>query len=62
MDVTATKKCRDALQIRVNVVKSHSPLFNKKESPYKDWTLWKKGRDAWDIDLVDFDSISKITK
>jgi hypothetical protein len=30
------------------------------ENQYKDWKLWKKGRDAWDIDLVDFDSIKKI--
>ena len=29
------------------------------ENPYKNWKLWKKGRDAWDIDLVDFDSIKK---
>ena len=29
-------------------------------TPYKGWQLWKKGRDAWDLDLVDFDSIRKI--
>lgn len=27
---------------------------------YADWHLWKKGRDAWDLGLVDFDSISNI--
>lgn len=32
------------------------------ENSYKDWKLWKKGRDAWDIDLVDFDSINRITE
>mgnify|MGYP001614134247 FL=1 len=31
------------------------------ENPYKNWKLWKKGRDAWDIDLIDFDSIKKIS-
>ena len=30
------------------------------ENPYKDWNLWKKGRDAWDLNLVDFESIKKI--
>ena len=29
-------------------------------TPYKDWSLWKKGRDAWDLELIDFDSIKKI--
>jgi len=28
---------------------------------YKDWQLWQKGRDAWDLGLTDFESISKIT-
>jgi len=32
-----------------------------KESPYKDWKLWKKGRDAWELGLIDFESISKIS-
>ena len=31
------------------------------ESPYKGWRLWKKGRDAWDLGLVDFESIAKIS-
>ena len=31
------------------------------ENPYKDWQLWKKGHDAWDLELTDFDSIKKIT-
>lgn len=31
-----------------------------KDVPYKDWQLWKKGRDAWDLDLVDFSSMQKI--
>jgi|SRR3989344_3385563 len=31
-----------------------------KDSPYKDWQLWQKGRDAWDLGLTDFESISKI--
>ncbi|MFA6295305.1 MAG: transglutaminase-like domain-containing protein [Candidatus Paceibacterota bacterium] len=29
-------------------------------TPYKDWILWKKGRDAWDLELIDFDSMKKI--
>ena len=28
--------------------------------PWKDWQFWKKGRDAWDLGLTDFDSKSKI--
>ncbi len=32
------------------------------EKPYKDWKLWKKGRDAWDLGLVDFESINKIER
>lgn len=28
--------------------------------PWKDWRLWKKGRDAWDLGLTDYDSIKKI--
>lgn len=31
-----------------------------KETPYQKWRLWKKGRDAWDLGLVEFESISKI--
>lgn len=31
-------------------------------APYKGWMLWKKGRDAWDLNLVDFGSICKITE
>lgn len=33
-----------------------------KDLPYKDWQLWKKGRDAWDLGLKDFESISKIKR
>ena len=29
--------------------------------PYKGWKLWKKGRDAWDLGLVDFASKKNIT-
>lgn len=32
-----------------------------KNYPYKDWQLWQKGRNAWDLGLTDFESISKIT-
>jgi hypothetical protein len=31
------------------------------DNPYKDSVLWKKGRDAWDIGLIDFESMSKIS-
>ena len=30
------------------------------ETPYRDWQLWKKGRDAWDLGLTEFDTIKKI--
>lgn len=30
------------------------------EHPYNNWKLWKKGRDAWDLELVDFKAIDKI--
>lgn len=30
------------------------------ESPYKDWKLWKKGRDAWDLGLETSSDIDKI--
>lgn len=30
-------------------------------NPYEGWKLWKKSRDAWDLGLVDFESISKIS-
>jgi hypothetical protein len=31
------------------------------KSPFQEkWTLWKKGRDAWDLELVNFNSIKKI--
>ena len=31
------------------------------KSPFhKDWVLWKKGRDAWDLGLTGLDSIGKI--
>ncbi|MFA5130887.1 MAG: transglutaminase domain-containing protein [Patescibacteria group bacterium] len=33
-------------------------ITNKK--PYGEWILWKKGRDAWDLGLTEFESISKI--
>ncbi|MDP3763952.1 MAG: transglutaminase domain-containing protein [bacterium] len=44
--------------------KNNAPLKGEitEKNPYKDWELWKKGKDAWDIDLVDFDSISRITR
>ncbi|MFZ4648706.1 MAG: transglutaminase domain-containing protein [Patescibacteria group bacterium] len=32
------------------------------ESPYLNWKLWKKGGDAWDLGLIDFESISKISE
>jgi hypothetical protein len=28
--------------------------------PFHGWRLWKKGRDAWDLGLTEFDSIKKI--
>ncbi len=31
-----------------------------KESPYKDYKLWQKGRDAWDLGLASYEDISKI--
>lgn len=31
-----------------------------KENPHKDWELWKKGKDAWDLGLSEFNSINKI--
>lgn len=31
-----------------------------KDRPYKDWQLWKKGRDAWDLGLSEFKDIDKI--
>ena len=31
-----------------------------KENTYHGWQLWQKGRDAWDLGLVDFDSIEKM--
>jgi len=31
-----------------------------KENPYKDWELWKKSKDAWDLGLSEFNSINKI--
>lgn len=42
--------------------KNNTPLKGEvtEENPYQDLTLWKKGRDAWDIGLTDFDSIKKI--
>jgi Transglutaminase-like superfamily len=30
------------------------------DNPYKGWQLWKKGRDAWDLGLVNIDSIKDI--
>lgn len=30
------------------------------DRPHQDWQLWGKGRDAWDLGLTDFDSITKI--
>jgi len=29
-------------------------------NPYKEWKLWAKGRDAWDLGLTEFESIKKI--
>ncbi|MFA5932146.1 MAG: transglutaminase domain-containing protein [Candidatus Paceibacterota bacterium] len=29
-------------------------------TPYKDWQLWKKGRDAWDLGLSELKDIDKI--
>jgi hypothetical protein len=34
--------------------------FITEDTPYQKWRLWKKGRDAWDLGLVEFESISKI--
>ncbi len=31
------------------------------EAPYQEWKLWKKGRDAWDLGLADFESLSKVS-
>jgi transglutaminase-like putative cysteine protease len=31
-----------------------------KDSPYNDWQLWAKGRDAWDLGLNEFKDIKKI--
>lgn len=31
-----------------------------KDRPYKDWQLWKKERDAWDLRLSEFKDIDKI--
>ncbi len=31
-----------------------------KENPYKNWQLWKKGRDAWDLGLNNFEAINKV--
>jgi len=31
-----------------------------KENPYKDWKLWKKGRDAWDLGLASFEDKESI--
>ncbi|MDP2642042.1 MAG: transglutaminase domain-containing protein [bacterium] len=43
--------------------KNNLPLKGEitERNQYKDWELWKKGRDAWDLDLIDFDSINKIS-
>lgn len=30
------------------------------DAPYKDWELWEKGRDAWDLGLSDANDIHKI--
>lgn len=30
------------------------------ENSYKDWKLWKKGRDAWDLGLTSFEDIESI--
>jgi hypothetical protein len=30
------------------------------DAPFKDWQLWKKGRDAWDLGLEKFEDIDKI--
>jgi hypothetical protein len=30
------------------------------DTPYRDWQLWKKGRDAWDLGLEEFKDIDKI--
>jgi hypothetical protein len=30
------------------------------DTPFKDWQLWKKGRDAWDLGLEKFEDIDKI--
>ncbi len=30
------------------------------KNPYQGWQLWKKGRDAWDLGLSDFEDIEKI--
>lgn len=32
-----------------------------KENPYKNWQLWKKGRDAWDLGLNSFETINQIS-
>ena len=29
-------------------------------APYGEWKLWKKGRDAWDLGLTDFNTITQI--
>lgn len=30
------------------------------KTPYKDWCVWQKGRDAWDVGLTDLNAIQKI--
>ena len=42
--------------------KNNLPVKGKitDKNHYKDWRLWKKGRDSWDLDLTSFQSIEKI--
>ncbi len=42
---------------------SNVPIIGtiSKDKPYKVYQLWKKGRDAWDLGLAEFDDIKKIT-
>ncbi len=42
--------------------KSTAPIKGEitDETPYKDWQLWRKGRDAWDLGLNSFETIKKI--
>ena len=43
--------------------KTNIPLKGKitRENPYKNWRLWKKGRDAWDLGLNSFETINQIS-